>query len=257
MDVIIVKNVTQRFRVIHERPDTLRELFSRFLTQKVNYHDYEAVNDVSFTVGSGEMLGILGRNGSGKSTLLKIVAGVYRPTGGTVEVRGTVAPLLELGAGMHSELTGRENILLNGLLMGYSKQQMLEREQRIIEFAEIGDFIDVPIKQYSSGMYTRLAFSVASEVDPDILVLDEILAVGDISFQRKCFDRLKRFRESGKTIILVSHSPEQIAELCDRALLLDRGRLAFLGDAETAMDLYKESLHMPASKKELIGAANG
>ncbi len=257
MDVIVAKNVTQRFRVIHERPDTVRELFARFFTQKVKYHDYEAVNDVSFTVGRGEMLGILGRNGSGKSTLLKVIAGVYRPTAGNVEVRGTVAPLLELGAGMHSELTGRENILLNGLLMGFSKQQMLEREQRIIEFAEIGDFIDVPIKQYSSGMYTRLAFSVASEVDPDILVLDEILAVGDIAFQKKCFQRLKGFRESGKTIIFVSHSPEQVSDMCDRALLLDAGRLMFLGDAQEAVSLYREALHVPVEKKELVGASNG
>ena len=256
MNVIEVKNVTQRFRVIHERPDTLRELFSRFLRQKVNYHDYEAVNDVSFNVQSGEMFGILGRNGSGKSTLLKVIAGVYRPTSGSVKVHGTIAPLLELGAGMHSELTGRENILLNGLLMGFSKQQMTEREQRIIEFAEIGDFIDVPIKQYSSGMYTRLAFSVASEVDPDVLVLDEILAVGDMSFQQKCFARMDAFRKSGKTIILVSHDARTMAELCDRALLLDHGRATYLGNAKDAVLVYKESLHLSTETREFVGTAS-
>ena len=240
--VIKVENVVQRFRVIHERPDTLRELFARFLRQQVNYHDFEAVSNVSFDVYAGEMVGIIGRNGCGKSTLLKVIAGIYRPTSGRVEVQGSIAPLIELGAGMHSELTGRENIILNGLLMGYSKRQMLEREQRIIDFAEIGDFIDVPLKQYSSGMYMRLAFSVATEVDPDILVIDEILAVGDLSFQQKCFKRLERFRESGKTILLVSHTMDSIEEHCDRAVFLDRGKLVFAGAPEEAVALYRNDV---------------
>ncbi|HLH04275.1 MAG TPA: ABC transporter ATP-binding protein [Bryobacteraceae bacterium] len=236
---IVVENLVQRFRVIHERPDTVRELFSRFFRKEYNYHDFDAVHNVSFRVPKGQVLGIIGRNGSGKSTLLKIIAGVYRPTLGRVEVCGQVAPLIELGAGMHGELTGRENILLNGLMMGYSKKQMLEREQKIIEFAEIGDFIDVPVKQYSSGMYMRLAFSVATEIDPDILVIDEILAVGDAPFQDKCFDRLARFRESGKTILLVSHSLDQIEKVCDRCLVMDRGRLSFDGRPAEAIAVYK------------------
>jgi ABC-type polysaccharide/polyol phosphate transport system ATPase subunit len=236
---IKVERLVQRFRVIHERPDTVRELFARFFRKQYNYHDFDAVHDVSFTVPKGQMLGIIGRNGSGKSTLLKIIAGVYRPTQGRVEVNGQVAPLIELGAGMHAELTGRENILINGLLMGYSKQTMLAREQKIIEFAEIGDFIDVPVKQYSSGMYMRLAFSVATEIDPDILVIDEILAVGDAPFQAKCFDRLKRFRAAGKTILLVTHSLDQIEQLCDRCLVLDRGRLIFDGIPSEAVAVYK------------------
>src|SRR5262249_33259925 len=153
----------------------------------------------------GEMVGIIGRNGSGKSTLLKVVAGVYRPTAGRVDVKGSIAPLIELGAGFHHELTGRENILINGLLLGLSKREVQEREAQIIEFAELGDFIDAPIKQYSSGMYMRLAFAVATEVDPDILLIDEILAVGDGAFQGKCFDRIRRFRDDGKTILFVSH----------------------------------------------------
>ena len=255
-NVISVEGVVQRFRVIHERPDTLRELFSRFFRKEVNYHDFEAVNNVSFTVHSGQMVGIVGRNGSGKSTLLKIIAGIYRPTAGTVQVHGSIAPLIELGAGMHTELTGRENIMLNGLLMGYSKRQMLDREQRIMEFAELGDFIDVPVKQYSSGMYMRLAFSVATEVDPDILVIDEILAVGDLSFQAKCFERLKRFRETGKTILVVSHSVEQIIGLCDRALMLDKGQLIFDGEPRGAVELYSEMSQRPLPS-ELIGAAAG
>ncbi len=253
MDVIKVEHLVQRFRVIHERPDTVRELFAKFFRKEVNYHDFEAVNDISFSVQAGEMVGIIGRNGSGKSTLLKIVAGIYRPTSGKLQVNGSIAPLIELGAGMHAELTGRENILLNGLMMGYSKRQMLEREQRIIEFAEIGDFIDVPVKQYSTGMYMRLAFSVATEVDPDILVIDEILAVGDLTFQRKCFERLKRFRESGKTILFVTHSMDQVRDHCDRGLLLDRGRLLFNGSPDEAVALYKENSGI-APAAELVEA---
>ena len=236
--VITVSNVTQRFRVIHERPDTVRELFTRFFRKEVNYHDFEAVNDVSLTVREGEMVGIIGRNGSGKSTLLKIISGVYRPTSGSVQVSGSIAPLIELGAGMHAELTGRENIVINGLMMGFSKRQMLERERRIMEFAEIGDFIDVPVKQYSSGMYMRLAFAVATEVDPDILVIDEILAVGDAAFQQKCFERLKRFRELGKTILFVTHAMSQVQQHCDRAILLEHGRMIFNGDPDEAVALY-------------------
>jgi ABC-type polysaccharide/polyol phosphate transport system ATPase subunit len=235
---ICVENVTQKFRVIHERPDTLRELFSKFFRKQVTYHEFEAVSGVSFTVRRGEIVGLIGRNGSGKSTLLKIVAGVYRPTTGTVVVNGTLAPLIELGAGMHHELTGRENILLNGLLMGYSKEEMLSREQKIIEFADIGEFIDSPVKQYSTGMYMRLAFSVATEVNPDILVVDEILAVGDFAFQEKCLDRLRNFREAGKTILFVTHSMGQIEEYCDRAILLEKGKMTVEGNPSEAIKAY-------------------
>ena len=233
-----VEGVTQRFRVIHERPDTLRELFSKFLRHHVSFHDFDAVHDVSLEVKRGEMVGIIGRNGSGKSTLLKIVAGVYRPTEGRVQVFGTLAPLIELGAGFHHELTGRENILLNGLLMGYTKEEMLRRESRIIEFAEIGEFIDAPVKQYSSGMHMRLAFAVATEVDPDILIIDEILAVGDASFQKKCFARIRRFRESGKTILFVSHNMQQITAQCDRAVLLEHGVMVESGDPHKVVERY-------------------
>lgn len=236
--VISVSDVTQRFRVVQERPDTLRELFSKFLRHESKVHDFEAVKNASFEVFRGEMVGILGHNGSGKSTLLKIVAGVYKPTSGVVEVSGTIAPLLELGAGFHSELTGRENITLNGLLLGYSKREIRSREAKIIEFAEIGDFIDAPVKQYSTGMYTRLAFSVATEVNPDILVMDEILAVGDIQFQQKCFERLQRFREMGKTILLVTHSVNQVLDYCDRSLVMNHGQIVFNGDPREAVERY-------------------
>jgi len=236
--MVKLENITQRFRVIHERPDTLRELFSKFLRHEVNYYELDAVKNVSLEVLKGQMLGIVGRNGSGKSTLLKIIAGVFPPTEGTVHINGTLAPLIELGAGFHHELTGRENILLNGLLMGYSKEEMLAREQSIIDFAEIGDFIDAPIKQYSSGMATRLAFAVATEVDPDILILDEILAVGDAAFQQKCFARIKNFRKAGKTIFFVSHQMPVVIQNCDRALLLEQGLIMADGAPTEVAETY-------------------
>ena len=237
---IRVQNVTQRFRIIQERPETLRELFAKLLRRRPNAHLLEAVKDVSFDVMPGEMVGVLGRNGSGKSTLMKLIAGVYRPSAGSVEVSGTLAPLLELGAGFHNELTGRENIVLNGLLLGFSKKEMARREQRIIDFAEIGDFIDSPVKQYSSGMYMRLAFSVATEVDPEILVIDEILAVGDSAFQQKCFNRLKNFRDSGKTILLVTHSAQQAINYCSRVIVIDKGQMLMDGKPEEVVDFYKQ-----------------
>jgi ABC-2 type transport system ATP-binding protein len=236
--VIRVENLTQRFRVIHERPDTLRELFVRRFRGASNVENFEALKDVSFNVYHGEMLAIMGANGSGKSTLLKAISGVYRPSEGNVYVEGTLASLLELGAGFHPELTGRENIVLNGLILGFTRKQMRERENKIIEFSEIGDFVDVPVKQYSSGMYMRLAFAVATEVNPDILVVDEILAVGDAPFQAKCFARLENFRRAGKTILFVSHSLAQVREYCSRAVLLEHGRLIMDDTAERVTEYY-------------------
>src|SRR5271165_7328915 len=233
-----LENVTQRFRVIQERPDSVREIFAKFFRHEVSFHDFDAIRNLSLEVPSGQMLGVIGRNGSGKSTLLKIIAGVYRPTAGRVHVEGSLAPLIELGAGFHHELTGRENILLNGLLMGYSKAEMRAREQSIIEFADIGDFIDAPIKQYSSGMHTRLAFAVATEVDPDILVVDEILAVGDSAFQEKCFARIENFRKSGKTILFVSHDMVSVTAHCDRVVLIDKGTIIADGDPSDVVRLY-------------------
>ncbi len=235
---IKVEHVTQRFRLIQERPDTLRELFSKFFRHQSHYHEFDAVKDVSFEVRAGEMVGIIGRNGSGKSTLLKMVAGVYKPTTGLITVNGTIAPLIELGAGFHHELTGRENVILNGLLLGYSRREMLGREQSILDFADIGDFIDSPVKQYSSGMYMRLAFAVATEVNPAILVVDEILAVGDTAFQKKCFERLERFRSAGKTILLVTHSLSQVTDHCDRAILLEQGRVLVEGSPGEVVNTY-------------------
>ncbi len=242
--VIRLENVTQRFRVIHERPDTMRELFSKMFRHSASFHDFEAVKNASLEVKKGQALGIIGRNGSGKSTLLKIMAGVYRPTSGMVEVNGTLAPLIELGAGFHHELTGRENILLNGLLMGYSKREMLEREQSIIDFADIGEFIDAPVKQYSSGMYMRLAFSVATEVNPQILLVDEILAVGDIGFQEKCFERIGKFREAGKTIVMVTHILPNLQRICERAILIDHGSILVDSTPDEAIAVYQNLMNV-------------
>jgi ABC-type polysaccharide/polyol phosphate transport system ATPase subunit len=235
-------NVVQRFRRIRERPDTLREVFSKIVRRRQQLQIFEAVKQVSFVISKGESVGLVGRNGSGKSTILKIVAGVYAPSEGQVRVQGTIAPLIELGAGFHHELTGRENILLNGLLLGLTKRQVTEREESIIEFAELGDFIDSPVKQYSSGMYMRLAFSVAIEVDPDILIIDEILGVGDAGFQAKCFERIEDFRRRGKTILLVSHSMDNVRKLCDRAMLVHAGRVLEDGLPERVIARYEELL---------------
>jgi ABC-type polysaccharide/polyol phosphate transport system ATPase subunit len=236
------QNVVQRFRRIHERPDTLREVFSKIFGRREQLQIFEAVKQVSFVISKGETVGLVGRNGSGKSTILKIVAGVYAPSEGQVRVHGTIAPLIELGAGFHHELTGRENILLNGLLLGLTKRQVREREESIIEFAELGDFIDSPVKQYSSGMYMRLAFSVAIEVDPDILIIDEILGVGDAGFQGKCFERIEDFRRRGKTILLVSHSMDNVRKLCDRAMLIHAGRVVEDGPPDRVIARYEELL---------------
>jgi len=231
--------VVQRFRVIRERPDTLRETFAKLLSHKSSHYNFQALKGVSFSIGDGEVVGLIGRNGSGKSTIMKIIAGVYRPTAGHVEVSGRVAALIELGAGFHPDLTGRENILINGLLMGYSRAEMQQREDRIIDFAELGDFIDSPIKQYSSGMYMRLGFAIATEVDPDILLLDEILAVGDGPFQTKCLARIEEFRLRGKTIVYVSHDMIAVQNLCHRALLIQNGVIAADGSPEEVIAIYQ------------------
>ncbi len=239
------ENVVQRFRVIRERPDTLREAFTHLFRNRSSYHDFEALKGISFDVQDGEVTGVIGRNGSGKSTILKIIAGVYQPTSGVVQVAGKVAALIELGAGFHPDLTGRENIVLNGLLLGLSRREIQAREERIINFAKLGDFIDSPIKQYSSGMYMRLGFAIATEVDPDILLIDEILAVGDAAFQQKCLGRVDEFRQRSKTIVFVCHDMGSIRRLCQRVLLLHNGVLVEEGQPERVVARYEELLRQP------------
>jgi len=240
-DRIQFDRVVQRFRVIRERPDTLREMFAKLLQRGgAHYYHFEALKGVSFRIQNADAVGIIGRNGSGKSTILKIIAGVYQPTAGHVKVSGRVAALIELAAGFHPELTGRENILLNGLLLGLNKREIAEREQQIIDFAEIGEFIDSPVKQYSSGMFMRLGFAIAVQVDPDILLMDEILAVGDLSFQQKCLERLDDFRARRKTIILVSHDMAAIREHCRRVLLIDSGHVLADGAPDQVIPVFEE-----------------
>src|SRR3954463_9910499 len=220
------EDVEHRYRVLVERRDTLRETFVRLFTHASRSREFTVLQDISFNVFAGETLGILGRNGSGKSTILKLIAGIFRPAQGKITVHGQVASLIELGAGFHPELTGRENIELNGLLLGLTKREIAAREPSIIEFAELGDFIDAPVKQYSSGMYMRLGFAIAVEVDPEILLIDEILAVGDAYFRENCQARIAGFQQRGKTLVVVSHDTGMIERMCSRVLWIDSARVA-------------------------------
>jgi ABC-2 type transport system ATP-binding protein len=239
-------NVVQRFRLIRERPDTLREVFTRLFRERTSYQDFEALKGVSFDISDGEVVGLVGRNGAGKSTILKVIAGVYRPTSGVVEVSGHVAGLIELGAGFHADLTGRENIVVNGLLLGLSRKQIQEREGEIMDFADLGDFIDSPIKQYSSGMTMRLAFAIATQIDPDILLIDEILAVGDAAFREKCLARIEDFRKR-KTIVYVSHVSGMVRDLCTRAILVHEGVILADGPPDSVLAQYEELLQHPVA----------
>ena len=211
-------------------------------------HKFFALNDVSFSVHHGETLGIIGRNGSGKSTALKLMAGVTAPSSGEVYVVGRVSPLIELGAGFHPDLTGRENLHLNGSILGMSSREIEEQFESIVEFAELAEFIDTPVKRYSSGMYGRLGFAVAVHSNPDLLLVDEVLAVGDMFFQQKCLAKMREFQNAGITIVLVSHGPALVEEFCDRAIWLDHGRLMADGAAKDATEQY---LHMMSSMQPI------
>jgi ABC-type polysaccharide/polyol phosphate transport system ATPase subunit len=204
-----------------------------------------ALKEVSFTLPSGSTLGILGPNGSGKSTLLKLIAGVMFPTKGTVTTAGKIAPLIELGAGFHFELTGRENIYINGSILGLKKKIIDERLEEIVKFAELEDFIDVPVKHYSSGMFMRLGFSVATHVDPQILLIDEILAVGDQHFQEKCFTKIREFQNNGVTIVMVTHSPVQVSNFCTHSMVIYNGEIKHFGEVQSGVQLYQNLMQIP------------
>ncbi len=237
---IDVSGVEKTFKLGSEPASTLKE---RLLTSRRSRLDsFEALKGVDFQVMEGETVGILGRNGSGKSTLLKIIAGTIRPTSGTTRVRGRLSALLELGAGFHPDLTGRENIYLNGSILGLSKVEVEKIFDEILDFAELGEFIDLQVRYYSSGMVARLGFAVATHLEPDILLVDEVLSVGDEAFQKKCIDRVYRFKKLGKTMLLVSHGPERVRQLCDRAVVLHRGECLYVGDVNEAIDLYRDAL---------------
>ena len=216
------------------------------------FREFQALRDVSFNVHRGETVGIVGRNGSGKSTLLQIICGTLAPTSGEVHTHGRIAALLELGAGFNPEFTGRENVFLNGTVLGLTRAEVEQRFDDIVAFADIGDFVDQPVKSYSSGMYVRLAFAVAINVTPDILIVDEALSVGDEAFQRKCFARIERIRDSGATVIFVSHSASTVLEICDRAVLLDRGELLSIGHPKRVITQYQKLLYAPAERVQEI-----
>lgn len=226
------------FNMTTEKISGLKEFMIKRLKNQISYTKFWALSDVSFRVERGELFGVLGLNGAGKSTLLKTVAGVLKPTEGSVSIRGRMAPLIELGAGFDAELTARENIYLNGAILGYSKKEMNSRFAEIVEFSELQEFIDVPVKNYSSGMYARLGFAIATSTRPDILIVDEILSVGDFKFQQKCEAKISQMVKEGTSVLLVSHSIEQIRSLCSRGIILEKGQLIKEGNIEELCDFY-------------------
>jgi len=236
--VVRVRNVSKQFR-LRSASRSLKSSVLGLLRGGARTAPFTALDDVTFDVGKGETLGIIGANGAGKSTLLALLTGTMRPTAGAIETRGTISSLLELGAGFHPELTGRENVFLYGAIMGLSRRRMRERFDSIVSFAGLESFIDQPVKHYSSGMYVRLGFAVAVEVDPDILLVDEVLAVGDADFQRKCVARMEEFRANGKTMLIISHDLPTIQSISTRILLLDRGRIVGIGDPQHMVDEYE------------------
>lgn len=236
--VVQVQGVSVRYRLPQERIPSFKEYAIRWLTRRIRYNQFWALQDVSFEVFRGDVLGIIGANGAGKSTLLKVIARVLRPTRGALRLRGRVAPLLELGAGFDMELTGRENVYLNGTILGYSQGDIERRMGRIVEFAGLEEFIDAPLRTYSTGMVARLGFSVATDERPEILIVDEILSVGDAEFQARSFERIQQFQAQGTTILLVSHSLGKVEEMCNRAIWLDHGRIQAASDAHTVAARY-------------------
>ena len=238
--MIQAENVSMCYRMTYDRVKSIKEYLVQLLQRKIQYEEFWALKDVSFQVDRGEVLGIIGHNGAGKSTLLKVISGILKPTDGQIAVHGTVVPMLELGSGFDFDLTGRENIFLNGAILGYSEDFLKSKYDEIVAFSELGSFIDVPLRNYSSGMVVRLAFSVATVVDPDILIVDEILAVGDADFQAKSKARMLELMGGGTTVLFVSHSLDQIREMCDRVLWLDHGQIKMLGETKTVCDEYEE-----------------
>ena len=242
MDSIIkVDNVSMHFRMDKNRTTSLKEWVVTFLRGKQQYETFQALNDVSFEVKRGEIIGIIGRNGAGKSTILKVISGIYKPTKGKVITAGRVAPVLELGSGFDMELSGYDNIFLNGAILGFSEEFLKSKCNEIIEFSGLSEFIHMPIKTYSSGMLARLAFSVATVIEPEILIVDEILAVGDAAFQEKSRARMMEMMSGGTTVLFVSHSLPQMREMCDRCMWLDHGRVRMIGDTQTVCDAYEQS----------------
>ena len=237
--MIEVNDVSMRFRMANDRIRSIKEYAVQRMRGRLTYTDFEALSHVSFDVRRGEVVGLIGRNGAGKSTLLKVISGILKPTEGSVTVRGNIAPMLELGSGFDFDMTGRENIFLNGAVLGYSEAFIRSKYDEIVAFSEIERFIDMPLRHYSSGMVARLAFSVATVIEPEILIVDEVLSVGDAEFQEKSRRRMLELMSGGTTVLFVSHSMDQIREMCSRVVWLERGQMMMFEDTQTACDAYK------------------
>lgn len=238
-NMIEVQNVSMRFRMANDRISSIKEYAIAKLQGKLQYSEFEALKNVSFDVKRGEVVGLIGHNGAGKSTMLKVISGILKPTEGSVRVAGNVAPMLELGSGFDMDMTGRENIFLNGAILGYSEEFLKRKYDEIVAFSEIEPFIDMPLRNYSSGMVARLAFSIATVVVLEVLIVDEVLSVGDAAFQEKSLMRMMELMSGGTTVLFVSHSLEQIRRLCSRVVWLEHGRIVAFGDAQTVTDLYE------------------
>lgn len=237
--IITVENVSMKFNLSSEKFDSLKEYFIKTIKKQVSYDEFWALQDVSFEVERGDSVALIGLNGSGKSTMLKTIAGVLKPTKGKVTVRGTTAPLIELGAGFDMDLTAQENVFLNGAILGYDRKQMEGFYDGIVDFAELNEFMHIPVKNYSSGMVSRLAFAIATIGTPDILIVDEVLSVGDHRFQQKCQDRIQKMRQAGTTILFVSHNISQVLEVCNKVVWLEKGHLKMQGNAQEICQIYE------------------
>ena len=240
-NAVELRDIEMHFNMSSEKLQSLKEYFLKFMKRQLHFEDFVAVDKVSFDIKKGDVFGIVGLNGCGKSTTLKIISGILKPTKGSVETQGVIAPLIELGAGFDMELTARENIYLNGSVLGYSKKFMDEKFDDIVEFSEMRDFLDVPMKNYSSGMVARIGFAIATVTTPDILIVDEILAVGDFLFQQKCEERINKIMQYDTTVIIVSHSIEQIERLCKHCVWLEKGRVKMIGETAEVCNAYKNS----------------
>lgn len=241
MNMIEVDGVSMRFNMAKEKSESLKEYFVALAQGKLRFEEFWALREVSFNVQKGDFYGLIGLNGSGKSTLLKVIAGVFKPSSGRATVHGTIAPLIELGAGFDMDLTGRENIYLNGTVLGFTPKYIDEKFDQIVEFSELREFLDVPLKNYSSGMVSRIAFAIATITEPDVLIADEVLSVGDFLFQEKCEKRMRELITHGTTVILVSHSIDQIERLCNRVTWLDRGKVRMTGDVQEVCEQYRKT----------------
>ena len=240
--MIDVKDVTVRFNLANEKVDNLKEYVIRMLKHELMFQEFFALQDVSFQIKSGEAWGIIGTNGSGKSTLLKVISGILKPYKGSINVGGTIAPLIELSAGFDPDMTARENIILNGCILGYSEKFMWEHFDEIVDFADIGQFLDSPVKNYSSGMSARLGFAIATMVRPDILIVDEILSVGDTQFRQKCMNRMNDMLNGGTTLLYVSHNIDEVRRLCTHVLWLDKGHVVMVGESDMVCTAYEEKM---------------